>query len=141
MDLLQSFMAGEWLTEEQSLSQILRKTIALLEDPARWTTEALARDASGERVSIADPSAVMFSIEGALARASNDVGVVPPAILHVLDQELLDYLGLTTLIDEVDTRQPAVAGILEERDLGWFNDSYSHEEILKFLRDVLSRTP
>jgi len=143
MDQLQSLLEGEWLTEGQTLPQILVKTAAVLEQG--WTSQAQARNAYGERVHPSDETAVMFSIEGAVARASNDIGFVPPPVLRILDQEVLNYLGLTRLIyDEdnnvTDTREPAVAGIMEERDVAWFNDNYTYEEILKFFDYVISRS-
>jgi hypothetical protein len=130
MDLLTSLLDGAWLTDEQSLGQILNKTIAILEDPRRWTIEAQARDQHNRKVHIDDPTAVSFSIEGALALASNDIGVVPPPVLRILDQEMLDYCGF---------ERRAVAGIMEERDLGWYNDAYTHDDILTFMRTMSAK--
>lgn len=99
-----------------------------LSDPNSWCQGAKAMDATGCMVRPMDPDAVFFSIEGAVAYHSNLVGVVPPYMLRLLDQYVLDFLNIG---------EPA--GIWNEHDIGWFNDYATHDTVVRYLDYVRSR--
>ena len=122
------------LTNGQTVAEILQRALAVLQDEDRWCREYRATDAEWNRVDIVSPAAVRFSIEGAVGRVANDVGIIPPFILRYLDEFVLYYLGL---IGHLTT--PSTAGIMEERDVAWFNDSYMHEHIVAFLEQAHRR--
>ena len=93
-----------------------------------WCQKALARDHGGHPVRPNDPRVEALSIEGAVARCSNKVGIVPPSMMRLLDQMVIDFLSLGTEV-----------GIWEDRDVSWFNDNFDHASVLEFLDYVLER--
>jgi hypothetical protein len=129
MDNSASFLAQcDALTSGRSPLQILGGVRSLLRDEGRWCQQAQARDSVGRTVRTHSPDAAAWSIEGAVARSSNNVGIVPPSMLGLLDQMVIDFLGLGT-----------EAGIWEDRDVSWFNDNFDHASVLEFLGYVGER--
>ena len=53
--------------------QVLINARALIADPARWTTAALARTANGHQVEWHDRSAIKWCAQGAIYRAAYDL--------------------------------------------------------------------
>jgi len=126
----------EGLTNGKSLADIIDTAIRLIDDPNHHCRGAQARDAKGKPVKAGHPSAAELSLEGAVARACNDMGILPPHMMKWLDALLIDFLEL---MDEENPNQPALPGIMEPRDIGWFNDHYDHEVIMNFLHEAYRR--
>lgn len=108
------------LTSGQSLEQILIKVINFVSDEEKFSNYFFAADENWRPVKIIDPRAVRWSIEGAVGLASNDFGVVPPAILKFLDGVVHEYTG-------------------QEEDVGWFCQNFCHEEVMAFLQVALGK--
>jgi len=106
----------------QPPKEILRKALATLEDPSRWTQGALARDQYGRSVRPASPHAVCWCMESAVAMACNPYGVLPPYFMILLDE-------------------------VAEEDFGHlygaplFNEHYGHDAILTLLKLAIHRAP
>lgn len=129
MDNSASFLAQcDALTSGRSPFQILGDVRSLLHDEECWCQQAQARDLKGRTVRTHSPDAAAWSIEGAVAKYSNNVGVVPPSMLGLLDQMVIDFLGFGTEV-----------GIWEDRDVSWFNDNFDHASVLDFLDYVGER--
>jgi len=123
MDDPASFLAQcDALTGERSHLEILTDAFALLSADGRWCQGAHALRADGYAVRPNNGWAVAFSIEGALAHCSNQAGIVPPTLIRLMDQMVLDFLSIGT-----------TAGIWEDRDVGWFNDTFDHASVVELL--------
>lgn len=134
------------LTSRQTLPQIIHKAIVLLEDPVHWCGRHVAcrrvemhtTDGIGYVLEtpcrINDPSATCVNIEGAVARACNDRGIAPPALMRALDQWTLDYLN-SLGVTGYGTEQ----GAWNEHGVGWFGEHYVYEEAMNLLRYILER--
>lgn len=107
---------------EQSPVEVLEQAQELLRDPDRWCVNAHATDQAGNKVRPNSEHATAFSLEGALAWASNDYGIAPPSLLHLLDEAVGRFLSL---------EDPP--GICNTHDAGWFNDQFEHEDVLALL--------
>jgi hypothetical protein len=125
---IHTFLSGDDLTDGQTVAEILERVIRLLEDGTHWHQGTVALDADNNLVKANSPLAVSFSLEGALGRMCNSAGVVSPNILRLMDQLLLEFLG-----------RAEPAGIMNEHDLGWFNDNFDHESIMAFLHEAHRR--
>jgi hypothetical protein len=66
-----------------AVAERLRAARALIEPPSAWTQGAEARDQSGAEVAPAEPSAVAWSIDGALWRVTGDAPVYVRRAAHV----------------------------------------------------------
>ena len=106
----------------QPPKEILRKALATLEDPVRWTQGARARDDRGRPVSPSHPSAVCWCMESAVAMACNPYGVLPPYFMYLLDEVAAEEFG---------------------HDYGapLFNEHYGHDSIIALLKLALHRAP
>lgn len=118
---IDTLMSGDGLND-QGVAEIIGKVIALLSDEKFWCQGFQSADAQGNWVKITSDKAVSFSISGAIGLVSKPAGVVPPHMLRFLDQFLMEFLG-----------RDEKAGIMNEKDIGWFNDNYDHETMMKFL--------
>ena len=107
-----SLMSGQLPVE------ILRNAKILLTDQRYWTKKAIARDAHGNKVNPCHPSALQFSVEGAIARCSNKYGFQPPFFMALLD-------SIT-----------AEVGVPSS---GEFNDLYTHQDVLMLLDTAIHR--
>lgn len=110
------------LTGGRGPKDILTPALHLLLCEERWCQEAQACTAEGYVCRINDPQAAKYSIEGALAVCSNQVGVVPPSLMRLMDCMVIDFLELGT-----------EAGIWEDRDVAWYNDHFDHLSIVELL--------
>ncbi len=52
-------------------AEVLRKALALIDTPEKWTKVVIARNAHGKEVSHRSADAVCFCMDGALARAAD----------------------------------------------------------------------
>lgn len=108
------------LVAGQSLQDILFRARQLLTDIESWCQYSMATTVDGLAVRSEDPLAAKWSIEGAVAKVSNEWGICPPSVLQFLDSVVFDYVG----IDE---------------NVGYFNDNTSHEAMLDFLDEATRR--
>ena len=81
----------------------------LLADPARWTQEVVARTSLGEEVDARDPEAVCWCLYGACKK-----------------------VGGAYFTDIVSNAVPGIS-------IGMFNDTSTHEEVLAFLNQEISK--
>jgi len=107
-------------TDGQSLAEVLEKTLLLLSVYENWCQGAFALSAERKKVKINSPDAVAWSIEGAVGKSSNDLGIVPLFILKYLDLVVVRCTG-------------------KNEDVGWYNDNYTHEGVIGFLQEALRR--
>lgn len=145
-DALSFLGACETLTSGQSLAEIIHKAIVLIEDDVYWCGQHKAcireflRTSDGREYSrcspckINDPRATSVNVEGAVARACNDEGIIPPPLLTLLDQAVLDYLRTLGL-----THVDAQCGINNPYDAGWFCEHYGHDHTMNLLHGIYQR--
>jgi hypothetical protein len=136
----------EALTSGQSLAEIIHKAIVLIDDPSYWCGQHRAcirehlNTQSGlpyiveMQCRINDPRATCVNIEGAVARACNNLGVLPPFLIRYLDEAALAYLN-TRGIGAFGT-EPS---IWNEYDVGWFGQQYGHEHAVNLLHEIYAR--
>lgn len=122
MDNTTSFLDRCELTGGREPKEILADVLQLLSEEDRWAWGCLARRTGGRPCKPSHPEVQWFSIAGALAHCSNQVGVVPPSLLRLMDQMVIDFLELGTEV-----------GIWEDRDVGWFNDTFDHKSVVDLL--------
>lgn len=93
------------LMEGQSPRTILLRALWVLRDPSRWVNYTRAADVDGRAVAVDDPDAVRWSIEGAVAMASNPHGILPQFFMKLLDdvsRELYQEDSVNCLEDYCD---------------------------------------
>ena len=134
------------LVSGQTLPQIIDKAIRLIEDPVYWcgahtacirthtTTESGIEYTIDTPCRINDPSATCLNAEGAVARACNNHGILPPFLIKLLDQLTLEYLQANgrSWIDEE-------SGAWNPYTIGWFGEYYNHTEALNLLHHIYGR--
>lgn len=145
-DILPFLRGCDTLISGQSLPEIIRKAITLIEDPAHWCGQHVACIHTSHETSdgipyqldtvckINDPRATCLNVEGAVARACNSLGIVPPMLQRQLDQWTLDYLNSVGT-----TAYGQVQSIWCEVTIGWFGEKYTHEESMNLLRFIHGR--
>ncbi len=103
---------------------VLQDALEILQDPHKRCRSpfAVAEDEVGQSVRPADPSAVRWSVEGAIAKVSNPYGVLPPYFMVLLDNVICDEFGMHC-------------------NVPYFEDHYGHAEILRVLELAIERTP
>jgi len=74
------------LMEGQTPRNILLRALWVLRDPNRWVNYSRAVDDEGHAVAVDDPAATRWSIEGAVAMASNPHGILPQFFMKFLDE-------------------------------------------------------
>jgi len=121
MNSIDTFLARcNTLMGGQSPKDILRQAHRLLEDPVHWTRGARARDDNGRTVRPEDPNAVRWCLEGAVALACNDFGILPPYFMVLLDQTAEEDFGHMS-------------------GASLFNEHYGHEAVLILLKCAMLR--
>jgi hypothetical protein len=75
------------------LAEVLLEAKHLLSDMMSWTQYAQARDTRGRSVRPNHPDACQWDIEGAVARFSNDMGILPLAAMYALDRVSVQLFG------------------------------------------------
>ncbi len=146
LDTLSFLSNCELLTSGQTLPEIIHKAIVLIEDPAYWCglhkaciREHLKMD-DGREYSrctpcrINHPDATSVNVEGAVARACNNEGIIPPKLLQLLDQSVLNYLN-----DRGVTYVGTESGIWNPHDVGWFCYQYGHDHAMNLLHEVYGK--
>lgn len=89
---VQTFLDGcSALTNGKAPSEVLLSARYLLGSPSSWTARARALDKHGARVNPSHATAVRWDIEGAVARACNDYGILPPFFTVLLDKAAAEY--------------------------------------------------
>lgn len=111
--------------------EIVRIARILLSDINLWTQSANARDEYGKRVKPNHPSAVCWSMSGAIAIASNPYGITPPSLLKLLDGIVREW-GLVQLLAQTPDFE-----LWENSDD--FNDKRPHPFILALLDEATIR--
>lgn len=142
-----SFLSNcEALTGGQTAPEIFNKAIVLIEDPIYWCGfhKACIREhlktPDGREYSrcspcrINDERATSVNIEGAVARACNSEGIIPPFLLSYLDQSVLSYLWVRG-----ETYVGTECGIMNPYDVGWFGERYGHDHALNLLHEIYGR--
>jgi hypothetical protein len=145
-DILPFLDGCDALVSGQTPPEIISKAITLIEDPTYWCGEHTACIRTYHETSdgipylldtcckVSDPRATCLSVEGAVARACNDLGITPPVLQRRLDQWTLDYLN-----DEGVTVYGQVADIWCEVSIGWFGEKYGHQEVLYLLNYIYEK--
>jgi hypothetical protein len=143
IDSLSFLKNCEALTGGQTAAQIFHKAIVLIEDPIYWCGSHKAcirghyRTEDGREYSwcspcrINDPRATSVNIEGAVGRACNNEGIIPPFLLSYLDRAVLIYLrsiGATFVGSD--------AGVWNPYDVGWFGERYGHDHAMNLLHEI-----
>lgn len=115
-----------------SPSITVRVARALISDSRLWTQGARARTELGRKVRPNHPEACQWSIAGALAVASNSMGLTPPALLQYMDQ-CAQHWGLVSNYTEID-KYGEVHVVWDTIDD--FNDIRPHYMIMDFMDAV-----
>lgn len=129
MELVSTFYETRALMKRPA-NEILRIVRMLLENPILWTQGARARDAKGKRVKPNDPRAVCWSLNGAIAIASNEQGITPPELLRLLDGIVKEW----GMVAPVWLEGPEVWEGCDD-----FNDQRPHRFILALLDEAITR--
>jgi hypothetical protein len=79
------------LMQGQDPVTVLRRALEIIREPEQWTPRSRALDANNNPVRPEDPNAVCWCIEGAIALACNNFGILPPYFMLVLDQTSMEY--------------------------------------------------
>lgn len=145
-DILPFLEGCDTLIGGQTLPEIIHKAIVLIEDPIHWCGAHVACIQTHHKTSdgipylldtackINDPRATCLNVEGAVARACNNFGIVPPVLQRQLDQWTLDYLN-----DRGVTVYGQQQGIWCDVGIGWFGEKYTHEESLNLLHYIYGK--
>lgn len=87
----EEFLQGSLpLLQGQTPQNVLLRALWVLRDPNRWVSFSRAVDEDFNSVPVNDPRAARWSIEGAVAAASNPEGVLPPFFMKLLDEVSLE---------------------------------------------------
>lgn len=112
--------------------EVLDRTIALLSDPANWTTDYFARNAKGQDVDVRSPDATCFCIMGAIERVTRG----PENGERVTMEQIHTECDAEAALHAVLTKR------LGDSNIAIFNDSASHEQVIEALteaRDSIKR--
>jgi hypothetical protein len=109
------------LTSGRSYKQVLESALSIISDPNRWTTSAFARNRSNLFVRPTSPQACSWCILGAISKASNQFGIIPPELLVYLQELCVELYG---------DKYKSVAD---------FNDYVDHKSALDFLHEAIRR--
>lgn len=94
----------------------LKAAKEIIKEPAKWTTEATARDKNGEQVGYTNPDATCFCSFGALLKAATDAKGGNAWI------SFKDYDGAVEMLKR---------GFNTKDSVGAWNDSHTHAEVLE----------
>lgn len=137
----------ETMTGGQTLAQIIHKAIVLIEEPEYWCGQhraCIRQHFVKDGIEywwdlpcrVNDPRATCVNIEGAVGRACNDEGIMPPFLLKYLDECVLAYLrklGANWVGETCDVWNPY--------DVGWFGETYGHDHALNLLHEIYRVLP
>jgi hypothetical protein len=129
MELVSTFYESRVLMKHTP-RDTLRIARMLLDNPVLWTQNAMARDAKGQRVKPNSPRAVCWSLNGAIAIASNPQGITPPPILRLLDDIVREW----GMVSPVWLEGPEIWESCDD-----FNDQRPHRFILALLDEAITR--
>jgi hypothetical protein len=129
MELVSTFFNDRALMK-RTPRDTLRIVRMLLDNPLLWTQGARARDEKGHRVRPNAPTAVCWSINGAIAIASNERAITPPSLLRFLDGIVKEW----GMVAPVWLDGPE---IWDGCDV--FNDERPHRFILALLDEGIAR--
>jgi len=87
------FEATVSLLDGKSAVQVLTEAYDLISDRNRWSTLHYALNCRGERVHPGDPTAVRWSMMGAVARCCNRWAILPP-YFYLLMNRLIEARGI-----------------------------------------------
>src|SRR6478736_5543404 len=116
------------MTQQVTIRDVLTKALTLVENPATFTTNSLARDADGMSVYALDERAVCWCSLGAVIKAGGELG-------H--DTDLVTGAALSLLHDKV-RKLGIVNGFVPMNNMADFNDTASHDRVVKFWKDLLN---
>lgn len=105
---------------------VLKAMRALISDPARWTQDAWARDASGRPVMEFDPTAVSFCMAGAWQHI---IWAAFPARAEA------------PLRRDLVTSVAGTLRALTHMPTGEYNDTHSHAEVLAVVDRAIAEAP
>jgi hypothetical protein len=108
------------LTQDQTPHEILKKTYDTLSNYTHWCQGADALNKYCQIVRINSPEAVAWSISGAVGKASNDLGIIPLLLLKYLNNLVVEMFSC-------------------DGGVTWYNDNHTHEQVLAFVQEALSR--
>lgn len=132
------------LISNQAMRDIFLKAYELIKDPAGWCSHhrscirTYAQTPSGVPYSCdipcrtGDERATCLNLEGAVAVACNGLGILPPFIMRILDQAVLDFLKSHKV-----QIPPEDVGAWNPYDAGWFAEHYGHEHSLELLKRLI----
>ena len=129
MELVSTFYANPALMKH-SPRDTLRIARMLLENPVLWTQGARARDSQGKRVKPNAPTAVCWSVSGAIGIASNRWAIAPPELLRMLDSIVKEW----GMVAPVWLDGPEIWEGCDD-----FNDQRPHRFILALLDEAITR--
>lgn len=97
--------------------QILKEARELLSEPKRWTTQAAARDATGNEVSVDSPRAACFCSIGAIERMCLADGEEAYCRAErALRDAAKELFGSQSIVNANDRRPEGHAGVLKMFD-------------------------
>lgn len=97
----------------QKPEDVLAKAVEMIRDPCQWTRGARARNELGQPVHPADPTAVAWDMEAAVAMACNPYGILPPFFMVLLDEVAQEKHGTYAVFIAEDYRHEIVIDLLE----------------------------
>ena len=130
MELVSHFCANPALMCRPP-QEIFRIARMLLTDIELWSQGARARDEDGHPCLPHDARACQWSMNGALAIASNPYGITPPALLELLDGIVKEWKLVERLYLE--------GGVELWETCDDFNDHRPHRFVLALLDEAAAR--
>ena len=108
------------LLEGKSPREVLRQALDIIEESDRW--DPVTQDAAGFLTRPQSPTAVRWSIEGAIARCCNNYGILPPYFMKLLDEVLVTHFGF-------------------EWNVPYFEQHHGHDDVCTLLQLAIERAP
>lgn len=122
------------LTGGRSYKQVLADARSLLDEEGRWTQGTFARAELGVPVKPIDPTARCWCLLGAVARCSNEYGIIPPQLLNYLTESVHARFGFVE--HELYTDGTPIPRFVT---IGDMNDYLDHAGIIAFLDECIAR--
>jgi hypothetical protein len=107
---------------------VLKGTLELLSDPARWTKDYLARDKDGEPAVANGPGAVCWCIVGGVSK------VAFPAPEDELSDDRCEAYGEAMFEIRKTIQEKGLGGSIPD-----FNDEHPHAEVVAVLKETVER--
>lgn len=137
----------ETLTGGQPLAEIFDKAIRLLDEPIHWcglhkaciwelseTPSGLIRCTIHMPCRINDLRATCVNVEGAVARACNNLGILPPFLIRYLDEWALAYLKARG-----QSGFGEAYSAWNTYDIGWFCELYGYDHAMNLLHEIYNK--